>query len=87
MRVELVEDALHLADHGRIAGLLPEAASRETERLRFPDWEETRAYLAAAALWDRWALDGRGEALRAAFAARGRTLTVRSTLLCKLRRP
>ncbi|HEV8664156.1 MAG TPA: class I SAM-dependent methyltransferase [Candidatus Methylomirabilis sp.] len=72
--------------HAAAAALLPEAASRETERLRFSGWEEARAYLGGAALWDRWAADGRGEALRAAFAAGRRTLTVRSTLLFTLRR-
>jgi len=68
------------------AGLAPEAAFRETERLRFADWGEAHAYLRAAGLWERWAAEGRGESLRAAFTAGTRTLTVRSTLLFKLRR-
>ncbi len=73
--------------HAAAADLLPEAAVRETERLRFAGWEEARVYLSASGLWERWAVEGRGEALRAGSAAGGRTLTTRSTLLFKLRRP
>ena len=73
--------------HATAAGLLPEAAVRETERLRLTGWGEARAYLVAAGLWEKWVGESRGEALEAAFAAGGRILTIRSSLLCKLRRP
>lgn len=73
--------------HAAAAGLSPEVALRETDRIRFEDWEEARSYLKAAGLWDRWVADARAEALGRARAVGVCTLTIRSTLLFKLRRP